>query len=110
MSKLKCFCLGIILLLPTLLNAGQIYGSLTSSGSGISGAGIEINCGGPVARGSTSTDGSYRINVPQQGQCTLMLPGYPGAPSVVVFSYPNPSQYDLELVKLSDGRYELRKR
>lgn len=110
MQHLKYFCLGMILLFPTLLYAGQIYGSVTSAGRGLSRAGIEINCGGAITTGSTATDGSYRINVPQQGQCTFTLSGYAGPASAVVFSYPNPSQYDFELVRLSDGRYELRKR
>lgn len=110
MQHLRYFCLGMILLFPTLLYAGQIYGSVTSAGRGLSRAGIEINCGGAITTGSTATDGSYRINVPQQGQCTFTLSGYAGPASAVVFSYPNPSQYDFELVRLSDGRYELRKR
>jgi hypothetical protein len=96
MRRLKYLCLGIVLLLPSLLHAGQIFGSVTSSGKGVANAAIEINCGGTVTRGATAGDGSYRINVPQQGQCTLALPAY-GA-SAVVFSYPNPSQYDFELV------------
>ena len=110
MLRLKYSCLGMVVLFPTLLNAGQIYGSVTSSGRGLSRAGIEINCGGVKTPGSTATDGSYRINVPQQGQCNLTLSGYPGPPSATVFSYPNPSQYDFELVRLRDGRYELHKK
>ncbi len=110
MSQLKCFWLVMVLFFPTFLNAGQIYGSVTSSGRGLSRAGIEINCGGAITQGSTAPDGSYRINVPQEGQCTLTLSGYPGPASTVVFSYPNPSQYDFELLRLPDGRYELRKR
>jgi len=105
----KWFCL-VIVLFPTVLHAGQIFGSVTSAGRGISQAGIEIHCGGSVTKGVTAGDGSYRINVVQQGQCTLTLSGYQGSPSAVVFSYPNPSQYDFELVRHPDGNYELRKR
>ena len=100
--------LGIVLF-PSLLHAGQIFGSITAGGKGVAGAAIEISCGGAVTTGSTSGDGSYRINVPQQGQCTLTLSGYEGRPSSAVFSYPNPRQYDFELVGANKS-YQLRKR
>lgn len=109
MQKLSCFCLGIVLV-PSALYAGQIYGSVTSSGSSVSKAAVEIHCGQATTGGSTAGDGSYRINVPQQGQCSLTLPGYSGRPSAVVFSYPNPSQYDFDLVRHPEGSYELRRR
>jgi hypothetical protein len=98
MRRLKYFWLVVgIVLLPSLLHAGQIFGSISSSGKPVPNATkIEINCGGAVTQGVTAGDGSYRINVPQQGQCTLTLPQY-GASTIVV-SYPNPSQYDFQLV------------
>ena len=110
MKQDKCLCLGIVLLFPAVLYAGQIYGNVTSAGRGVPQAGVEVNCEGIITKGVTAGDGSYRINVPQQGQCKLTLSGYTGAPSAVVFSYPNPSQYDFELVRHGDGNYELRKR
>lgn len=110
MRSFKCFSLGIVLLFPALLQAGQIYGSVSSSGAGVGGAVIEISCGAVNTPGTTARDGSYRINVPPQGQCRLTLTGYAGAPSYIVFSYANPSQYDFELVRRPDGTYELRKR
>jgi hypothetical protein len=109
MRKLKYLSFGI-LLFPCALFAGQIYGSVTSAGHGVARANIEINCNNAVASGTTSSDGSYRINVPQQGQCTLTLIDYPGRPSAVVFSYPDPSQYDFELVAGPSGTYQLRRR
>lgn len=110
MRPLKYFCLAIALLLPAVLYAGQIYGSITSAGRGVARANIEINCSGAITRGATAADGSYRIPVPQQGQCTLMLPDYAGRPSAVIFSNPNPSLYNFELVRRPDGNYELRRR
>lgn len=93
MRRLKYFFLGIgIILPPTLLNAGQVFGSIR----GAPNTPIEISCGGSVTRGATGSDGSYSINVPQQGQCTFTLPQH-GASTIVV-SYPNPAQYDFELV------------
>lgn len=109
MRKLRYLSLGI-LILPSALFAGQIYGSVTSSGHGVARAAIEINCNGAITSGNTAPDGSYRINVPQQGQCTLSLPAYSGRPSAVVFSYPDPSQYDFELFAGPNGAYQLRRR
>ena len=110
MRKLKIFSLGIALLIPAVLHAGQIYGSVILSGRGVGNATIEINCGGAITRGATAGDGSYRINVPQQGQCAFTLPSYGGRPSAVVFSYRDPSQYDFELVAVTGGAFQLRKR
>jgi hypothetical protein len=99
------------LLVPAVVYAGQVYGTIVFEGQGLKSAAIEIQCGKdePV-KGSTAADGSYRINVPQQGQCTLTLPGYDGAPSASIFSGPNPAAYNYELAKLANGKYELKRR
>ena len=108
MRPLKYCCLAIAVTFPALLYAGQIYGSVTSSGKAVARATIEINCSGALTRGATNADGSYRINVPQQGQCKLTLPDYTGQPSAVIFSNPNPAPFSFELVRRTDGNYELR--
>jgi hypothetical protein len=94
-----------------MLRAGQIYGTIVLGGQGLKEAKIEIQCGqeAPVA-GATAADGAYRINVPQQGQCALALPGYEGRPTASIFSSPNPTAYNFELTKLADGKYELKRR
>jgi hypothetical protein len=93
-----------------VLSAGQIYGTIVMDGQPLKETDIEIKCGdeGP-AKGKTAADGAYRINVPQQGQCSLTLPPYMGA-SAMVFSTPNPSLYNFQLVKVADGKFELRRR
>ena len=107
----KYICLLALLSFSSLAYAGLIVGSVSSGGKALSSANIQIKCGGAVTSGSTVSDGSFRLNVPQQGQCTLTLAGYAGAPSAVVFSTPNPSRpYDFELVQLPNGNYVLRKR
>jgi hypothetical protein len=108
MRPFKYFCIAIALIFPALLYAGQIYGTVTSEGKGVPQANIEINCSGATTMGATRADGSYRINVPQQGQCTLTLPNYAGRPSAVIFSNPNPASYSFELVRGGDGNYTLR--
>jgi hypothetical protein len=111
MRTIRCSCFVIVLLVPAVLYAGQIYGTIVSEEQGLQGAKIEIQCGSFAAvTGTTAADGAYRINVPQQGQCTLALPDQAGRPSASVFSTPNPSLYNFDLVKLSDGKFELRRR
>jgi hypothetical protein len=95
-------------LFQTALYAGQLYGSVISGGRGVS-ASIEVDCGGAITRGGTQGDGSYRINIPQQGKCTFTVLGYRGA-STAVFSYGDPRQYDFNLEPRPDGSYELRGR
>jgi hypothetical protein len=101
---------GAVFFLPAFLFAGQIYGSVTAGGRAVPKAVISVKCGGAVTTGATADDGSYRMNVPQQGRCTFELSSYRGQPSADVFSYPNPAQYDFDLVRRSDGNYELRRR
>jgi hypothetical protein len=101
--------LAVALLVPAVLSAGQLYGSIVFRGAGVAGVAIEVNCGGAVTPGATAPGGGYRINVQQQGQCVLTLPRFPGS-SAVVFSNPNPSAYSFELIEVGSGRFELRRR
>jgi hypothetical protein len=111
MRPIRYVCFAIALFVPSVLYAGQIYGTIVSEGQGLKGAAIEIQCGKEAAlTGTTAADGAYRINVPQQGQCTLALPSYAGRPSAVIFSGPNPSAFNFDLVKLGDGKFELKRR
>ena len=111
MKPFASTCVAIALLAPAVVYAGQIYGTIVMDGQGIKSAALEIQCGKdePV-KGTTAADGSYRINVPQQGQCTLTLPSYEGSPSASIFSGPNPAAYNYELVKAANGKFELKRR
>jgi hypothetical protein len=104
--------LALLLVAATdILHAGQVYGTIVLGGQGVKDAKIEIQCGQEAAiSGATAADGAYRINVPQQGQCSLTLVSYEGRPSASIFSSPNPSSYNFELTKLADGKYELKRR
>jgi hypothetical protein len=111
MRSIKCACVLLALCYPAVLDAGQVYGTIVSEGKGVASASIEIKCGSADAvTGATAADGAYRINVAQQGQCTLTLSGYAGRPSASIFSSPNPALYNFDLVKLGDGKFELRRR
>ena len=97
------------LLVPAASYAGQVYGTIVMDGKGVGGANIEIQCGeAGGATGATGADGSYRINVAAQGQCTFVLPSH-GKASAMIFSGPNPSAFNFELVKAGD-KYELKRR
>jgi len=111
MKLLRTTVLVFALLVPVVVYAGQIYGTIIFEGQGVKSVAIEIQCGkeDPVM-GTTAADGSYRINVSPQGQCTLTLPSYEGRPNAAIFSGPNPSAYNYELSKLANGKYELKRR
>jgi hypothetical protein len=111
MKSVKGLCLALVLCVPAVLDAGQLYGTIVSEGQPVKGAGIEIQCGKEAAvTGSTAGDGAYRINVPHEGQCTFTLTTFDGRPSATVFSGPNPAAFNFELAKTADGKYELRRR
>ena len=107
----RAFCLAAALALASAAHAGQVYGNIVKDGKGVGNAKFEIQCGSadPVS-GTTAADGAYRVNVPQQGQCTLTLSGHEGKPKAAVFSSPNPALYNLEVVKGADGKAELKRR
>jgi hypothetical protein len=110
MRPITYACLVIALAVPSVVHAGQVYGTIVLDGKGVGGTNVEISCGSDAAvKSTTAADGAYRINVPQQGQCTLVLPGQAGKPSAMVFSSPNPALYNFELVKAGNG-YELKRR
>ena len=111
MKPFTATCVVAALLVPVVAGAGQIYGTIVSGGQGVKSAAVEIQCEKEaLVTGMTAADGSYRINVPHQGQCTLTLPSYEGRPSAAIFSGPNPAAYNFELTKLADGKYELKRR
>ena len=111
MRPITYVCLVIALAVPSVAHAGQVYGTIVMDGKGVGGANLEITCASdPAAKGTTAADGAYRINVPSQGQCTIVLPGHAGKPSAMVFSSPNPALYNFELVKGGDGNFALKRR
>ena len=101
----------IALLAPAVLSAGQIYGTIVAEGKGVKDVAVDIKCGSNEAvSAKTAADGAYRINVPQQGQCSLTLPTYTDKPSAMIFSTPNPALYNFTVVKDAEGKFALRRR
>jgi hypothetical protein len=104
-------CLVFALSASAVLTAGQIYGTIVADGQPLKETDIEIKCGDDAPlKGKTAADGAYRINVPQQGQCSLTLSTHAGKPSASIFSTPNPALYNFEVVKTAEGKFELRRR
>lgn len=110
MRPITYVCLAVAVAIPSVVDAGQVYGTIVMDGKGVGGTNVEITCGSdPAVKGTTGADGAYRINVPQQGQCSFVLPDQAGKPTAMVFSSPNPALYNFELVKAGNG-YELKRR
>jgi hypothetical protein len=84
-------------LVPVALYAGQISGFIVNDkGAPLPGANIEITCGSAPIPGATTANGTYRINVPPQGPCTFTLKDFKASAPIV--SYPNPTEYNFQLV------------
>ena len=104
-------CFAFALAASTVLTAGPIYGTIVEDGQPVKDTDIEIKCGDEAPlKSKTAADGAYRVNVPQQGQCSLTLPSHAGKPSATVFSTPNPTLYNFAVVKNADGKFELKRR
>jgi hypothetical protein len=97
------------MLCPALLPAGPIFGSIFFKNAALRGATVQVSCGGRVvASGSTVDDGSYRINVPNEGRCTLSVSGNGIGASTEVVSSSGAARYNFVVVG-DNGKYELRR-
>lgn len=104
-------CFAFALAASAVLTAGPIYGTIVAENLPLKDTEIEIKCGEDAPlKGKTAADGAYRISVPKEGQCSLALPSYAGKPSATIFSTPNPTLYNFTLVKVGEGKYELKRR
>ena len=104
-------CLAFALTASAVLSAGPIYGTIIADGKPVKDTDIEIKCGEDAPlKGKTAADGAYRISVTKEGRCTLTLPTSAGKPSATIFSTPNPTLYNFEIVKVAEGKYELKRR
>jgi len=104
-------CFALALSASVALSAGQVYGTIVADNQPLKDTDIEVKCGEDAPlKGKTAADGAYRLNVTQQGQCALTLPTYAGKPSATIFSTPNPALYNFVLVKIAEGKFELRRR
>ena len=100
--------------------AGRIFGDIKMDGKPLP-AGVPVTIHRPAAEkskdtpppqvDSTATDkfGSYKLSVKEEGKCTLKIVYEKQTVTLEVFSYKDPTRYDLILEK-KDGKLSLRRK
>ncbi len=111
MKKLLAPCLALLLGLPALAGAGEIYGKITLNGNAL-GEGTEVaaRCGDtayPAVR--TDGTGSYNLVVNETGKCTLTVTHDAQSATLSVASYEDAAQADIVL-EAADGKLMARRR
>jgi hypothetical protein len=103
--------LALLLALPSLASAGEIYGKITSGGAAV-GEGTEVSakCGAkayPAVK--TDKSGSFHLVVAEKGKCTLTVTQKGQSASVDVVSYDEGAQADVVL-EMKDGKLAARRK
>ncbi len=103
--------LALLLALPSLAAAGEVYGKITSGGAAV-GEGTEISAKcGAKAYPAVKTDkaGSFHLVVAETGKCTLTVTQKGQSASVEVVSYDDGAQADIVL-ETKDGKLSARRK
>jgi hypothetical protein len=104
----KNILLFVLLLLPALTFAGEIFGTIKKDGKPLVKQEVNFSQNGKViAKAITDEKGYFSIELKQIGKYTIELSGYEGA-TFEVFSTNNSSGYTLSLIKAGD-KWELKK-
>jgi hypothetical protein len=103
--------LALLLALPTLASAGEVYGKITSGGAAV-GEGVEVaaKCGAktyPAVK--TDKSGSFHLVVAEKGKCTLTVTQNGQSASLDVVSYDEGAQADVVL-ETKDGKLTARRK
>ena len=105
-AKNILFCL--LLLLPGISIAGEIFGTLKKDGKPMVKQEVKIMQNGKeFGKAITDANGYFSITIKQIGKFTIELPGYEGA-VFEVFSTNNSTGYTLSLIKTGD-KWQLKK-
>jgi hypothetical protein len=102
----------LMALAPALATGGEIFGNIMEGGHPV-GAGLTLVItveNRPPQTTQTDEFGSYRIFLPEQGQCTIVVRYQQQTPSVQVYSFDKSFRYNLVLERAQDGRYSLRRK
>ena len=93
----------ILLLLPILTYAGEIYGTLIGNdGQPLTNQIVQIMQNDKVmGTAKTDTNGHFTVTIKDVGKFTLKVTGYKDA-SIEVFSANKSSRYNLQLKKVGD--------
>ena len=98
----------VAMVLPLSVSAGEIYGSITADGRTVKeGVGVEVASGGKTYSTKTDSSGSYRVFVPEKGNCALAVHYGGQSATVGIHSYETSARYDLAL-EMKEGKYSLR--
>jgi hypothetical protein len=111
--------LGVLILLIGLVatdaHAGRLFGDITFDGKPLPAGAVVtvavVTAAATSPADSTTTDkfGSYKLNVAGEGKCLLTLVHEGQTATLVVFSYQNPTRYDMVLEKI-EGKLVLKRR
>ncbi len=98
----KNLILCLLMALPALSFAGEIFGTIKKDGKPLVNQEVTITQNGTVV-GTATTDekGYYSVVVKQIGKLSIQLPGYEGA-TFDAFSTNNSSEYTMTLSKVGD--------
>ena len=110
-GKMKTFTVLFLFLIlsPSFVFAGEIFGSITEGGRPVGqGIKVEITYAGKAYSTETDKYGSYRAYMPGMGKSLLKVHYKQQSPSIEISSYERPVRYDLVLEK-QNGRYSLRR-
>lgn len=109
--KAATIALTFLCLFPSTSIAAQIYGTLRESDRPV-GPNVRVGvvCGSSTYSAVTDNYGSYRLFARETGKCTLRVYYKSQLPQIVIDSYNDPAHYDFDLIRLPDGRYELRRK
>jgi hypothetical protein len=115
-----CTVLALVVSLVATAHAGRIFGDIKLDGKPAP-AGLLVTVA-PIPKAddkakatpppdSTTTDkvGSYKLVVKSEGKCTLTVHANKQSPSLEVFSYKDPTRYDL-IVETKDGKLAVRRK
>jgi hypothetical protein len=103
--------LALLLALPTLATAGEVYGKITSGGAAV-GEGTEVSAKcGAKAYPAVKTDktGSFHLVVAETGKCTLTVTQKGQSATLEVVSYDEGAQADIVL-EVKDGKLSARRK
>ena len=89
--------------------AGNIYGSITEAGKGVSAAKLEVACGASKYTAETDANGAFKLFAKDQGKCMLKVAYQGQEPTFEVNSFEGSVQYDLVLEKQA-GKYILKRK
>jgi uncharacterized GH25 family protein len=106
---LLLFLVALPIFTLSIAAAGEIRGILTKEGQPVPDAKIEITAGNTKYPSTTDKYGSYRVFVPEKGQCTITVVIDGQHPSATVNSFDRSIQYDL-MLEMAGRQYTLKTR